>query len=69
MGSYAYITIDGYPIDSSKNHFSQWFFKKSDRKVMKTTLAKRNRLIWLAPEPGEADQEVEEYVYEITAPV
>ena len=50
MGSYAYITIAGFPIDSTKNYFSQWYFKNSERRIFTCKRSECNAMIWGEPQ-------------------
>lgn len=64
MGSFAYFTIDDYPVAWDKNHLNTWYFKKKDREIFKRKVSERNGLIWsISPE----DEEETCYVYRMTA--
>lgn len=64
MGSFAYFTINDYPVAWDKNHLNTWYFKKKDREIFKRKVSERNGLIWsINPE----DEEETCYVYRMTA--
>ena len=63
MGSYAQITIAGYPIVSTKNHYLKWYFRKKDRCIRTRPKSQRNPLIWVAADPTERDEEETDYLY------
>lgn len=63
MGSYAQITIGGYPIVSTKNYYDRWYFRKKDRVIRARTKAQRNLLIWCAPELHEEQEDEIDYLY------
>lgn len=67
MGSFAYVTVAGYPIYSSKNYFYEWFFKKSDRIIRSRLKANRNTLIWGEAERDERNEEETDYLYVVSA--
>lgn len=69
MGSFAFVTVDGYPIRDTKNYFDRWFFKNSDRKIVSRKKSERNRLIWGAPDPCKVDDLEDVYIYEVTAKI
>lgn len=63
MGSFAQVTIGGYPISSTKNYYDQWFFRKKDRVIRTRSKAERNTLILSAAEPHEQLEEETDYLY------
>jgi hypothetical protein len=63
MGSYAEITIGGYPIFSTKNYYHQWFFRKKDRVIRTRPNPQQNTLIWTAADANEQDEEETDYLY------
>ncbi|HEY1755200.1 MAG TPA: HEPN/Toprim-associated domain-containing protein [Bryobacteraceae bacterium] len=67
MSSSACITIGGYPIETSRNDFHPWFFKKSERQIVSRKKSERNRLVWGAPSPDDADELETCYLYVSTA--
>lgn len=67
MGSHAYIAVDGYPIESTNNDFYQWYFKKSDRRIVQRKVSERNQLFWATPDPDIADEIEEAYIFEASA--
>ena len=67
MGSFAHISIAGYPIQSSKNYFHQWFFKKSDRVIRARLKSQRNSVIWAEADSQELDEEETDYLYLVSA--
>ncbi|PKG96415.1 hypothetical protein CXF92_01070 [Pseudomonas sp. Choline-3u-10] len=69
MGSFAQITICGYPISSTKNYYHQWYFQKKDRAIRVRDKSQRNTLIWCAAEPHELYEEETDYLYVVSASV
>ena len=67
MSSVAYITIDGYPIHTTTNYFDEWFFKKSERRIVKAKVSDRNPLIWGQTNGDDADDLEDNYVYDSRA--
>lgn len=63
MGSFAHLTIGGYPIFASKNHYDRWYFRAADRVMRSRKKSQRNSLIWGAAEPHEANEEEVDYLY------
>lgn len=66
MGSFAYLTIGGYPIQSSKNYYHRWYFRKKDRVSRPRPKAGRNTLIWAAAEQNEQHEIETDYRYVTT---
>jgi len=69
MGSFAEITICGYPISSMKNYYHQWYFRKKDRVIRVRNKSQRNTLIWCAAEPHEQHEEETDYLYVVPGSV
>lgn len=69
MGSMAYLTIGGYPIQSSKNYYYRWYFRKKDRVIRPRPKAGRNTLIWAAAEQNEQQDVETDYLYITTSAV
>lgn len=69
MGSFAQITIGGYPIFSTKNYYHQWYFRKKDRVIRVRDKSQRNTLIWCAAEPHEQHEEETDYLYVVSGSV
>ncbi|HGE6964886.1 TPA: HEPN/Toprim-associated domain-containing protein [Pseudomonas aeruginosa] len=69
MGSFAQITIGGYPISSTKNYYHQWYFRKKDRVIRVRDKSQRNTLIWCAAEPHEQHEEETDYLYVVSGSV
>ena len=67
MGSFAFMTINGYVVDSTKNYFNQWYFKKADREIITQKVSERNPMIWGEPVLGEEDYFEQCYIYQISA--
>jgi hypothetical protein len=67
MGSFAFITINDYVVSSSRNYFNEWFFKKSDRKIVTQKLSQRNTMMWGEPGPDAKNKTEQCYIYEISA--
>lgn len=63
MGSFAQITIGGYPIFSTKNYYYEWYFRKKDRVIRTRSKSQRNTLIWAAADANEQDEEETDYLY------
>jgi hypothetical protein len=62
MGSYTELTIDGYPVYSSKSYVSSdigYIFCESDKKIFNRNINERNRIVW-----GDIDEEDLEVAYE-----
>lgn len=69
MGSYAYITVSGYPISSTKNYYHRWCFRKKDRVIRVRDKSQRNTLIWCEAEAHEQHEEETDYFYAVPGAV
>ena len=67
MGSHAFIAIDGFPIESTKNHFHQWYFRRSDRRIVEGKVSGRNQLFWGTRDLDTADEIEMYYIFEASA--
>lgn len=67
MGSFAFISINGYVVDSSKNYFNEWFFKKADRKILTQKSSQRNPMMWGVQNQGKEDYFEQCYIYQVPA--
>ncbi|MEM5432588.1 conserved protein of unknown function (plasmid) [Cupriavidus taiwanensis] len=65
MGSYAYLTVAGYPVYSTKNYLEKWMFRRADQRITKIPANKRNSLLW-SVDPDDTSLE-DQYEYVATA--
>jgi len=69
MGTYTHTCIDGYPLVYSKNALdplAMSVFREHDRREYKMKRRDLNRLIYIEPEPDEADEEIDIVEYTTT---
>ncbi|WP_368735922.1 HEPN/Toprim-associated domain-containing protein [Pseudomonas sp. 30_B] len=65
MGSYAFITIGGYPIQSTKNYYGRFYFRKADRELRKRMASQRNPMLWSF---GPDEEDVRRLIMSMPAP-
>ena len=67
MGSYAYITIEQYPLFLSKWFYSEWFFRGRERVVRRVKESQRNQILWPCRNK-DRDDERTEFLYVLPGP-